>query len=220
MLLDKTPRHQHLLSGVLSWPDSPCLPSIPAHIPYTSAWEMIPKDTCYAWGFLSVRLSSGTWWTWFPHCLVSTSPHLVFPCSRPFSNMLSSFFPFFFSFLLTWEHADSFSWLSLCFLQISEQSYFLKGVFLALYPKSHWPVFPFPLLEHLQVFSFSFLIAGNSGSRLRMAGVGSREQIKHNFSQLCIQWPHISRLSSTHGGRTYTTEISICYKAVFNFSPR
>lgn len=94
MLPDKTPRHQYLLSGVLSWPDSPCLPSIPTHIPYTSAWEMIPKDTCYAWGFLSVRLSSGTWWTWFLHCLVSASPHLVFPCPRPFSNMLSLFLSF------------------------------------------------------------------------------------------------------------------------------
>lgn len=140
-LLNEFEGHQHLLFGILPWPNLLACFLIPQHIPHISARVMVLKYKFYVHGFLSIKLSSGTWWTWPLHFLVSSPPQPVFLCFLPFSNMLSSFF--FPSFLLVCKHV-SLPWLCLCILKFSEIS--LKGVLpaLSLCLKLYWPVFPFP----------------------------------------------------------------------------
>lgn len=59
---------------------------------WSSLWVMFLKYKQYARGFFGIQPSTGIWWTWPLHNLVSAPPQPGLPCSRPFSNILSSFF--------------------------------------------------------------------------------------------------------------------------------
>lgn len=123
MLPVKTSGRQHLLPGVLAWPDVPACLLSPDTSPVSEWWfwnrSIMPEASLASVSALGPgEPGSCAVWSLPLPTLFSPVPGLSQICF-PLSSSLS--------FLLTYKHAESFPWLYLCFLQVSEQSHFLKG---------------------------------------------------------------------------------------------
>lgn len=136
--------------------------------------------------------------------------NLVFPCSWPFSNMLSSFFlPLFPPGLQI-----------CCFLplvmsmhpQVSAEIFLPQGGPPCTSPKLYWPVFPSPASSRTPS-AFFFLTEGDL-----LGHLGSLEQIKHNLSQLCSQRPHTGRLTPAMAGEFTPWKLAYATKRFLTFS--